>query len=653
MSTPQKDKAAGYFYNKIISIFHKYDDDNSGSLDKEELQIMFRDICEIMGKPVLSQEEFDRIFDQLDEDMSGSIEYDEFKDKVDLIIRELQRDKNKKDQNEEDFGSQTSDKKNEPVGKVIPDLGRQLKILSKQSRKQTFQATVIEPNGQFTNAKSFRRERMSIVPEIDSFAKNLNQTLPIAKLVNNKKRLLEIKKKKNQNSDFSLDSDSDQKNKNSLIIDINNEQKFSKTSRLRKNTKISDNISFNDMKNESINSNGSFTINKQKQAPPSIFTTDLIKTSKKHTNATPARFGTKLNTGIPAMFPIINDIQISHCDSNKIFNDFGIEKNNDSFDHTHKGLNTSKVQNTSLDRFLTKYEPDIRAEIKANFKKSSCNKKAPGEENLKKMFRNFKEPHQLDTSFQGMTKIFIQYFKYEKESKNDFFKKYYPNKLRQLMALIKMEKDKLQNIVFYMDGILASASNFIKSQDNINPPEMESSFLQNLKQEIQVRPLTKNNSGTFYNISNERKSMGSKLKKSISPMKTLLKTKLLQEPKTIQKSNLLNQKLKDFKNMKEKNPEFTLEKWWELYAQKANKYYVCDNIYEQGTGAIFRTNQERPTKTSRYESNDVGFCENTKARSVEKIEQNPNLVRHFTEQGEKIIKLKKLNTNVSFCQDTN
>ena len=61
--------------------FKQYDKDGNGVLDKEELwgflQIQYKDMG-FMNKPARS--EYDDLFDEIDEDGSGEVNFEEFKD---------------------------------------------------------------------------------------------------------------------------------------------------------------------------------------------------------------------------------------------------------------------------------------------------------------------------------------------------------------------------------------------------------------------------------------------------------------------------------------------------------------------------------------------------------------------------------------------
>lgn len=86
MLAPKKDRAYEAIENKMLSLFKKYDADNSKSLDKAELRIMFQDLCDIMDKPIFTEEQFNIIYSKIDDDDNGTIDYDEFKAKVGIII---------------------------------------------------------------------------------------------------------------------------------------------------------------------------------------------------------------------------------------------------------------------------------------------------------------------------------------------------------------------------------------------------------------------------------------------------------------------------------------------------------------------------------------------------------------------------------------
>ena len=66
-------------------IWSEYDDDNSGSLDKEETRhFIDQTLGGISGK-VLSDDEFDDLFKEFDADGSGTIEKNELRDFIKRI----------------------------------------------------------------------------------------------------------------------------------------------------------------------------------------------------------------------------------------------------------------------------------------------------------------------------------------------------------------------------------------------------------------------------------------------------------------------------------------------------------------------------------------------------------------------------------------
>ena len=71
----------------IDKIWRKYDDDNSGSLDKEETFEFVQDCLKNIGQEKkLNQDNFDEFFDELDTDNSGTIEKGEMTDFIRSIV---------------------------------------------------------------------------------------------------------------------------------------------------------------------------------------------------------------------------------------------------------------------------------------------------------------------------------------------------------------------------------------------------------------------------------------------------------------------------------------------------------------------------------------------------------------------------------------
>lgn len=59
--------------------FEVTDEDNSGVIDKAELEVAMARISSDIGIPVPSKEEVEEVFDVLDQDKSGKLDFNEFK----------------------------------------------------------------------------------------------------------------------------------------------------------------------------------------------------------------------------------------------------------------------------------------------------------------------------------------------------------------------------------------------------------------------------------------------------------------------------------------------------------------------------------------------------------------------------------------------
>ena len=172
-----------------------------------------------------------------------------------------------------------------------------------------------------------------------------------------------------------------------------------------------------------------------------------------------------------------------------------------------------------------------------------------------------------------------------------------------------MEKDKLQNIVFYLDGILNSASTFIKSQNDNKLYDLnQSKFLRSLKRQLNDKITKKDYI--------EKRSLSIQMQRSSSPGMTLLKAKkILEGPTTIKKNTLeLNtykntselaankntlqfQKVKDSKKIKANESGFSMEQWW--------------NVYSSNTGTFYNNNEFSVTPTPKNEFHDLKYsCNN-------------------------------------------
>ena len=72
--------------------FKAVDKDGSGSIDQSELEKIMAQICMEMGAEVPSKEDVQEVLNDLDEDNSKSIEYEEFKDFIKDILEGMIED---------------------------------------------------------------------------------------------------------------------------------------------------------------------------------------------------------------------------------------------------------------------------------------------------------------------------------------------------------------------------------------------------------------------------------------------------------------------------------------------------------------------------------------------------------------------------------
>ena len=72
--------------------FKAVDKDGSGSIDQSELEKIMAQICMEMGAEVPSKEDVQEVLNDLDEDNSKSIEYDEFKEFIKDILEGMIED---------------------------------------------------------------------------------------------------------------------------------------------------------------------------------------------------------------------------------------------------------------------------------------------------------------------------------------------------------------------------------------------------------------------------------------------------------------------------------------------------------------------------------------------------------------------------------
>ena len=86
----------------IDQIWEKYDDDNSGELDKDETREFVQDIIGNMDdeQSVFTDEQFDSIFEIFDEDGSGTIDKDEMTNFIEELLNQGNSNMKKKAKNQ-------------------------------------------------------------------------------------------------------------------------------------------------------------------------------------------------------------------------------------------------------------------------------------------------------------------------------------------------------------------------------------------------------------------------------------------------------------------------------------------------------------------------------------------------------------------------
>jgi uncharacterized protein (DUF2225 family) len=71
----------------------------------------------------------------------------------------------------------------------------------------------------------------------------------------------------------------------------------------------------------------------------------------------------------------------------------------------------------------------------------------------------------LDKNMREMRSVLINYMSYGSDEKSEYFQRYKPKKMAYILTLIKREKDKLQNIVFFLDGFLANSLGHVRAKE--------------------------------------------------------------------------------------------------------------------------------------------------------------------------------------------
>lgn len=78
--TPSKsyDRKLRRIFQVCVGLFQKYDSDGSGSLDRDEIKVLYDDLCHRQGLPKMTEVELDEYLAKWDENGDGDIDLDEF-----------------------------------------------------------------------------------------------------------------------------------------------------------------------------------------------------------------------------------------------------------------------------------------------------------------------------------------------------------------------------------------------------------------------------------------------------------------------------------------------------------------------------------------------------------------------------------------------
>jgi len=117
--------------NAIVKqAFKKYDEDNSGSLEKNEIKLLLRDVCVELGAPRISSKEVDEAIKEHDKNGDGKFGYDELFSMVAPIIQQSWDSKGEKKGIALLFSKigkkeESKKKKNDSNGNVLDDLTKE------------------------------------------------------------------------------------------------------------------------------------------------------------------------------------------------------------------------------------------------------------------------------------------------------------------------------------------------------------------------------------------------------------------------------------------------------------------------------------------------------------------------------------------------
>jgi Ca2+-binding EF-hand superfamily protein len=69
-----------------VDLFQKYDADGGGYLDREEIKVLYDDLCQRQGLPKMTEVELDDYLAKWDENGDGEIDLDEFLSMCQAVI---------------------------------------------------------------------------------------------------------------------------------------------------------------------------------------------------------------------------------------------------------------------------------------------------------------------------------------------------------------------------------------------------------------------------------------------------------------------------------------------------------------------------------------------------------------------------------------
>jgi Ca2+-binding EF-hand superfamily protein len=77
-SSKSYDRKLRRIFQVCMDLFHKYDADGSGYLDRDEIKVLYDDLCQRQGLPKMTDVELDDYLAKWDSNGDGEIDLDEF-----------------------------------------------------------------------------------------------------------------------------------------------------------------------------------------------------------------------------------------------------------------------------------------------------------------------------------------------------------------------------------------------------------------------------------------------------------------------------------------------------------------------------------------------------------------------------------------------